>query len=137
MGVEEGQQKQKVENNAWLARMKDALERGEDFDEPPPWQQWAIGHRSSKSFPDRKLSDGMYPYFPKTWTWLMPKSERIRQHIYQTGFKKGREEGIEIGLEEARLHRNQESENNAWLARMKDALERGEDFNEPPPWERR
>ena len=57
----------------------------------------------------------------------MLKSERIRQHLYQ----RGREEGI------AAERQKQEIENNAWYERMRTALKRGEDFNEPPPWQKR
>ena len=64
------------------------------------------------------------------WRSYMLKSERIRQHIFETGRKKEREE-----QEEER--RKQEVENRVWYARQQAALERGEDFDEPPPWESR
>ena len=64
------------------------------------------------------------------WRSYMLKSERIRQHIFESGRKKGREE------QEEELQK-QEVENRVWYARMRDALERGEDFDEPPPWEKR
>ena len=63
------------------------------------------------------------------WRSFMLKSERIRQHI----FERGHEEGIVQGREEER--QKQESENNAWYERMRTALERGENFDEPPPWQ--
>ena len=69
------------------------------------------------------------------WRSFMLKSERIRQHLYQ----RGREEGIAEGREEgiAAERQKQEIENNAWYERMRTALKRGEDFNEPPPWQKR
>ena len=61
------------------------------------------------------------------WRSYMLKSERIRQYIYQSGREEGQKEE----------RQKQESENRAWYARQQAALERGEDFDEPPPWERR
>ena len=61
------------------------------------------------------------------WRFFMLKSERIRQHLYQ----RGREDGVEEG------RKQQAREDKAYMERMRDALERGEDFDEPPPWERR
>lgn len=57
----------------------------------------------------------------------MLKSERIRQRIYQRGLTEGREAE----------RQKQENDNNAWYERMQNALKRGEDFNEPPPWQKR
>lgn len=73
------------------------------------------------------------------WRSFMLKSERVRQHIYQRGIAEGREEGREEGIAEGREEerRKQESDNNAWYERMRAAIERGEDFDEPPPWQRR
>lgn len=68
------------------------------------------------------------------WRSFMLKSERVRQHIYQRGHDEGLVEGREEGREEER--RKQEDENNAWYERMRAAVERGEEFNEPPPWQR-
>ena len=68
------------------------------------------------------------------WRSIMLKSERIRQHLYQRGREDGIAEGREEGIVEGR--RAQESENNAWYERMRTALERGEDFDEPPPWQK-
>ena len=42
-----------------------------------------------------------------------------------------REEGIEIGVEKGRLQERRDWE--AWARRLREAKERGEDFDEPPP----
>ena len=57
------------------------------------------------------------------WRSYMLKSERIRQYIFERGREKEREE--------------QKVENRAWYERQQAALKRGEEFDEPPPWERR
>ena len=54
-------------------------------------------------------------------------SERIRYRLREQGRQEGRHEGRDEGREESRL----------WYERMQAAHERGEDFDEPPPWERR
>ena len=46
----------------------------------------------------------------------------------EKGLEEGREEGREEGLEQA------VTEFRAWLKRRDEAMERGEEFNEPPPW---
>ena len=47
------------------------------------------------------------------------------------GLKQGRTEGRSEGIAEAYADAN--AKNAAYFRRMKDALERGEDFDEPPP----
>ena len=61
------------------------------------------------------------------WRSFMLKSERIRKHLIQQGHEEGVEEG----------RRQQAREDKAYVERMRAAFERGEDFDEPPPWERR
>ena len=66
-------------------------------------------------------------------------SERIRHRLRQEGRLEGREEGREEerleGREEER--RKYASAITAWYERQQQALERGEEFNEPPPGIRR
>ena len=57
------------------------------------------------------------------WRLTMLWSEKIRYKLRQEARKEGREE--------------QAKEDSAWYERMKATHERGEDFNEPPPWQRR
>ena len=45
--------------------------------------------------------------------------------------EQGRQEGRQVGREE------QAREDSAWYERMQAALKRGEDFDEPPPWQKR
>ena len=71
------------------------------------------------------------------WRSYMLKSERIRQHIFESGRKKEREEQEAERRKQEEERQKQEAENKVWYARMRDALERGEDFDEPPPWEKR
>ena len=59
------------------------------------------------------------------WRSIMLLSERIRYRLRQ----EGREEGLEQGREE------QANEDRAWYKRMRNAIERGEDFDEPLPVE--
>ena len=51
------------------------------------------------------------------------------------GLKQGRTEGIEQGRTEGitEAYADANAKNAAYFRRMKDALERGEDFDEPPP----
>ena len=51
------------------------------------------------------------------------------------GLKQGRTEGIEQGRSEgiAEAYADANAKNAAYFRRMKEALERGEDFDEPPP----
>ena len=51
------------------------------------------------------------------------------------GLKRGRTEGIEQGRTEGitEAYADANAKNAAYFRRMKDALERGEDFDEPPP----
>ena len=69
------------------------------------------------------------------WRSFMLKSERIRKHLIQQGHEEGVEKGRKVGIAEGR--EQQAREDKAYVERMRDALERGEDFDEPPPWERR
>ena len=63
----------------------------------------------------------------EAWRMTMLWSERIRYRLREQGRQEGRHEGRDEGREESRL----------WYERMQAAHERGEDFDEPPPWERR
>ena len=62
---------------------------------------------------------------------------------YDRGHADGREEGKEEGREEGReegqdlAYADADAQNLAYYKRMREALERGEDFNEPPPTFRR
>ena len=59
----------------------------------------------------------------EAWRLTMLWSERIRYKLR----KQGREEGRDEAREESRV----------WYERMQAARERGEEFNEPPPWQKR
>ncbi len=37
-GLEQGREEMRVKAAAWHARQKEAAEKGEPFDEPPPWE---------------------------------------------------------------------------------------------------
>ena len=77
------------------------------------------------------------------WRFFMLKSERIRQYLIQQGREEGVEEGRKVGIAEGREvgiaegREQQAREDKAYVERMRAAFERGEDFDEPPPWERR
>lgn len=67
----------------------------------------------------------------EAWRLTMLWSERIRYRLREQGRKEGRQVGREEGREE------QAREDSEWYERMQTAIRRGEDFDEPPPWERR
>ncbi len=67
----------------------------------------------------------------EAWRLTMLWSERIRYKLREQGRQEGRQEGRHEGRDEAR------EESRVWYERMQAARERGEDFDEPPPWERR
>ena len=69
------------------------------------------------------------------WRSVMLRSERIRKHLIQQGHEEGVEEGRKVGIAEGR--EQQAREDKAYVERMRAAFERGENFDEPPPWERR
>ena len=69
--------------------------------------------------------------------------ERGRSEGISTGLERGRSEGISTGLEHglkqgrtqgiAEAYADANAKNAAYFRRMKEALERGDDFDEPPP----
>ena len=62
------------------------------------------------------------------------RTEGLTEGLEQ-GIEKGRTEGIERGRTEgiAEAYADANAKNAAYFRRMKEALERGEDFDEPPP----
>lgn len=62
----------------------------------------------------------------------MVLSERYLAWRYKKGLEKGLEEGREEGREEG--IEQAVTEFRAWLKRRDEAMERGQEFNEPPPW---
>ena len=50
---------------------------------------------------------------------------------YPEGYAEGYPEGYAQGLAEA--HKDADEQNKAYFKRMREALEAGEDFDEPPP----
>ena len=54
---------------------------------------------------------------------------------YDRGHADGREEGVKRGQDLA--YADADAQNLAYYQRMREALERGEDFDEPPPTFRR
>ena len=59
----------------------------------------------------------------------------IAYHMVQRGIERGRQEGIAIGETKGRTqaYEDVDKQLEAYYKRMRDALEAGEDFNEPPP----
>ncbi len=57
----------------------------------------------------------------------------------EVGREEGREEGVELGVKKGQdlAYADADAQNLAYYKRMREALERGEDFNEPPPTFRR
>ena len=55
------------------------------------------------------------------------------------GKEEGREEGVELGVKRGQdlAYADADAQNLAYYQRMREALERGEDFDEPPPTFRR
>ncbi|MCY3545233.1 MAG: hypothetical protein OXH22_14525 [Chloroflexi bacterium] len=58
---------------------------------------------------------------------------------YDRGKEVGREEGVELGVKKGQdlAYADAEAQNLAYYKRMREAIERGEDFDEPPPTFRR
>ncbi|MDE2686382.1 MAG: hypothetical protein OXI16_02630 [Chloroflexota bacterium] len=63
----------------------------------------------------------------------------IAYEMVQRGFDRGYDRGKEVGREEGRdlAYADADAQNLAYYKRMREALERGEDFDEPPPTFRR
>ena len=59
----------------------------------------------------------------------------IAYHMVQRGIERGRQEGIAIGETKGRTEAYDDANKQAadYYKRMREALEAGEDFNEPPP----
>ena len=55
--------------------------------------------------------------------------EPLKQSLRDEGREEGLEEGLEQGREEMRVKAA------VWYAKQKEAAEKGEPFDEPPPWE--
>ena len=79
----------------------------------------------------------------EAWRLTMLWSERIRYKLRQQGREEGRQEGRHEGRQEGRHEGRHEGrqesreESRVWYERMQAAHERGEDFDEPPPWKKR
>ena len=59
----------------------------------------------------------------------------IAYHMVQRGIERGRQEGIAIGETKGRTEAYDDANKQAadYYKRMREAMEAGEDFNEPPP----
>ena len=63
----------------------------------------------------------------------------IAYHMVQRGIEKGRQEGLAEGIAighnkgRAEAYKDVDKQMDAYYKRMRQALDAGEDFNEPPP----
>ncbi|MYC06634.1 MAG: hypothetical protein F4X57_05630 [Chloroflexi bacterium] len=65
--------------------------------------------------------------------------DRGKEEGIEEGKEVGREEGVELGVKKGQdlAYADADAQNLAYYKRMREALERGEDFDEPPPTFRR
>ena len=67
------------------------------------------------------------------------REERLRREVRAETLREARQEAEKQRIETERRHREDTTAANAryaaWYARMKAAQDKGEPFDEPPPWE--